>query len=167
MNYEKTKSEIRSIQSKYATAGDVLFRCAIQHLIDVGARHLTEESVLKTKLEIEAAHDLAKSEGKHLIMTSNFEIAIVECAAELAKLDIGDLLIFIQREMYYDAGDWMPSYNRLVKLVQNLSDHIMDINDEEDGIAELRNFVSDDEMVSVLGFDEAKIFGGDDYDSEC
>ena len=166
MNYANARNEIQKIRDKYGTAGDVLFRCGLHHLIDVGARNLTEELVSKTKSEIIAEHDLAQAEGKHLIMTSNFEIAIVECAAELAKLDISDLMIYVQREMYYDGGDSMPSYERLVDLVQDFAYHIMDINEEEDGIEELRSYCSDEEMVSVLGFDEARIYGGDDYDPE-
>lgn len=168
MNYNETVFKILRIKSKYSTAGDVLFRCGLQHLIDVGARHLTPEAVAETSQEIIMRHDKAAKERKHLIMTSDFEIAIVECAAELAQLDITDLLIYVQREMYYDAGDGKPDYRRLMDLVQKLGDHIIDNNHIDDAIYFLKNCdVTDDELIDIFGFSEKEVFGGDEDDSEC
>lgn len=168
MSYNETVFKILHIKGKYNTAGDILFRCALQHLIDVGARHLTPETIAKTSQEIIMRHNKAAKEGKHLFMTSDFEIAIVACAAELAQIDITDLLIYVQREMYYDAGDGKPSYQRLANLVQKLGDHIIDNNYTDDAINFLRGCdLTDDELIDFFGFSEGELLGGNSDDSEC
>lgn len=84
---------IEKIEKKY---GHVLFRMGLTHLVDVGARNLTEEKVDEAIRQIKAENAEIKARGGCSIMTVNFQVKIVCCAAELAKCDISELLDYIK-----------------------------------------------------------------------
>jgi hypothetical protein len=160
---EKVFAKISKIRSDYCSAGDVVFRCAIQHLIDVGAKHFSEEVVKDTLEEIDKEHSVAKSEGKHLIMSADFEKAIVNCAAELANIDSGILLAYIQRNIWYDVGLFDPSYNRLKEIAKALLLPLEHCHEYGAIIEMLRDYgINDDELMSVFGFSENDIYGKED-----
>lgn len=160
---EEVFAKISKIRSDYCSAGDVVFRCAIQHLIDVGAKHFYEEAVKDTLEEIDKEHSVAKSEGKHLIMSADFEKSIVNCAAELAKVDTGVLLAYIQRNIWYDVGLFDPSYDRLKEITNMFSSHLEAIFEYQDAIDTLKSYgISDDELMVVFGYSENDIYGEED-----
>lgn len=161
-------AKISKIRSDYCSAGDVVFRCAIQHLIDIGAKHFSEEAIKHAHREIDRNHAVAKEDGKHLIMSADFEKAIVSCAAELANIDSGVLLAYIQRNIWYDVGLFDPSYNRLKEIAKALLLPLEHYYEYGDIIETLRNYgISDDELMIVFGYSENDIYGekyGNDFE---
>lgn len=142
-NYAESKKKIDSIRNK---CGEIMFRMAISHLMDVGIRHLTEENVEETCKEI-----MQKDDSK-AFMTNEFSCGLVRMAYELAQIPHTDLLVYIQREMAYDVFDGMPSYERAIHLLKGCMNWIEgDINCAET----LDNFEwigFDDDEIDALGW---------------
>ena len=142
-NYAESKKKIDSIRNK---CGEIMFRMAISHLMDVGIRHLTEENVEETCKEI-----MQKDDSK-AFMTNEFSCGLVRMAYELAQIPHTDLLVYIQREMVYDVFDGMPSYERAIHLLKGCMNWIEgDINCAET----LDNFEwigFDDDEIEALGW---------------
>lgn len=86
--------EIQAIEDKY---GLVLFRMGLTHLIDVGIRHLDDESVAESIKQIEAQGEADKNKKGTPVMTTEFQCNIVRCAAELAKISIWSLIAYIKK----------------------------------------------------------------------
>lgn len=137
-NYAESKKKIESIRNK---CGEIMFRMAISHLMDVGIRHLTEENVEETCKEI-----MQKDDSK-AFMTNEFSCGLVRMAYELAQVPHTDLLVYIQREVVYDVFDGGLSYERAVQLLKKCLDWI-----EEDNLDTLDTF-------KYLGLDEDEIEG--------
>ena len=114
-NYAENKKKIEATRNWY---GEFVFRGAISHLMDVGIRHLTKENVEATCKEIMASDDT------RCFMTNEFQCEIVQAAYELAQIPHIDLLVYIQREVWYDVFDDMPSYDRAIRLLNKCMDQI-------------------------------------------
>ena len=102
---EKLK-EITAIENKY---GLMLFRMGLTHLVDVGVRHLDDETVEDSIKQISAKGEEDKSNGVIQVMTPEFQCDIIRCAAELAKFSIWDLFLYIKEcvtigTKQHDAG---------------------------------------------------------------
>lgn len=81
--------------------------------MDVGIRHLTEESIKETCEEI-----MQEDDTKHF-MTNEFKCELIRMAGELAKINHIDLLVYISREIYYDVGDNKVDYQRAIELLED------------------------------------------------
>ena len=135
-NYAKNKQKIESIRNK---CGEIMFRMAISHLMDVGIRHLTEENVEET------CNEIMKKDDSKAFMTNEFSCYLVSRAYELAQFPHTDLLVYIQREVVYDVFDGELSYERAMQLLKNCLDWI-----EEDHLDTLDTF-------EYLGLEEDEI----------
>lgn len=96
MTYAESKKMLDEIRNRNH---EVIFRMAISHLMDVGIRHLNEENIKRTCEEIQ------KEDDSKAFMTNNFKCELIRVAGELAKIDHIHLLVYIQREVFYDVGD--------------------------------------------------------------
>ena len=92
MTYKEAEKQIYNLQREN---GEVVLRCAINHLMDVGARHLTEEAVEA------ACTKIRKTDDEMSIMTPEFQCAILETAGKLAKIQPTLLLTYINRNIEY------------------------------------------------------------------
>lgn len=92
--FKTTEQNINKLRRDY---GEMIFRMAISHLMDVGMRHLTPELVNEAKDEI------MKEDDSKMFVTNEVLCDVVECAGELAKIDAIDLLIYIGRNVEYDV----------------------------------------------------------------
>lgn len=92
MTYKEAEKQIYNLQREN---GEVVLRCAINHLMDVGARHLTEEAVEATCTKIRETDDGMS------IMTPDFQCAILETSGKLAKIQPELLLTYISRNIKY------------------------------------------------------------------
>lgn len=93
---EKTYKEVEKELNAFRANNELIFRCAISHLMDVGIRHLTEESVEAT------CKKLMEQDDSHAIMTNEFQCAIVREAYELAQYDHIKLLTYIGKNVKFD-----------------------------------------------------------------
>lgn len=92
--FKTIEQNINSIRRDY---GEVIFRMAISHLMDVGMRNLTPELVNEAKDEI------MKKDDSKMFITNKALCNVVECAGELAKINAIDLLVYIGRNVEYDV----------------------------------------------------------------
>ena len=96
MDYLESKKKLDEIRNRNH---EVVFRMAISHLMDVGIRHLDEKNIKRTCEEIQREDD------SRAFMTNDFKCELIKVAGELAKIDHIHLLVYIQREVFYDVGD--------------------------------------------------------------
>lgn len=92
--FKTIEQNINGIRREY---GEMIFRMAISHLMDVGMRNLTPELVNEAKDEI------MKQDDRKMFVTNELLCDVVECAGELAKINAIDLLVYIGRNVEYDV----------------------------------------------------------------
>ena len=92
--FKTIEQNINIIRRDY---GEMIFRMAISHLMDVGMRNLTPELVNEAKDEI------MKQDDRKMFVTNELLCDVVECAGELAKIDTTYLLVYIGRNVEYDV----------------------------------------------------------------
>ena len=92
--FKTIEQNINGIRREY---GEMIFRMAISHLMDVGMRNLTPELVTEAKDEI------MKQDDSKMFVKNAVLCDVVECAGELAKINAIDLLVYIGRNVEYDV----------------------------------------------------------------
>lgn len=141
--YVESKKKFDAIRNK---AGEMMFRMAISHLMDVGIRHLTEENVEETCKQI-----MQKDDSKAL-MSNKFQCDLVRFAYELAQISHTDLLVYIQREVAYDVFDDMPSYGRAIELLKRCMNWIENDGDCSQTLDNFEWIGFDDVEIDTLGW---------------
>lgn len=122
MNYTESKQKLDAIRSKYMCAGDIIFRTAIQAVVEQGQYAFRDEVWCKDLFnKIDVRHDAAEAEGKILFMTRDFEKAIFECAKEIAGIEAYELLMYIQKEIYLGGNG--IDYKRAIELLRGCLDY--------------------------------------------
>lgn len=117
MSYAETKKELDRIRNEYGCKGEVIFRSALQCVLDYGKLDMMDDWCYSHRVdEVNERHDEAEKEGKILFMTRNFELAILECAREIAKVDTYDLLVYVQREVW--LSNESIDYQRAIELLK-------------------------------------------------
>lgn len=146
-NYTESKKQLNAIRSEYSTAGDVLFRTAIQMLVEQGQENFKDEEWYAAAVKsINDRHDEVEREGKIAIIGRRFELNILECAKKLAEIEIYNLLIYVQREVYWSNEG--IDYQRAIELLKGCMGLIM-------GDREL-DYVRDD-FLDEIGFEEDEL----------
>lgn len=146
-NYTESKKQIEVIRREYTTAGDVLFRTSIQMLVEQGQENFKDAEWYAAAVKsINDRHDEVEREGKIAIIGRRFELNILECAKKLAEIEIYDLLIYIQREVYWSNEG--IDYQRAIELLKGCMGLIM-------GDREL-DYVRDD-FIDYIGFEEDEL----------
>ena len=117
-NYAETKKELDRIRDKYGCKGEVLFRSALQCVLDYGMSDMLDDWCYSHRVnEVNERHDEAEAEGKTLWITREFELAILECAREIAAVNSYDLLVYIQKEVWLSNEGGMD-YKRAIELLK-------------------------------------------------
>ncbi len=88
--------KIKEVEDKY---GLLLFRMGLTHLMDVGIRHLTKEIIISCYEQINKEEEELIANGKHPIMTAEFQIQIIDCAYDLAQFSPWDLLFYVKKDV--------------------------------------------------------------------
>ena len=118
MNYAETKKELDRIRNEYGCKGEILFRTALQTVVEYGTSNLLDDwNYTHLKDEVNEHHDAAEAEGHILWITRDFELAILECAREIAKVSIYNLLVYIQKEVWL-SNEGGIAYDRAVELLK-------------------------------------------------
>ena len=137
-------AESKKILDKIRSKDEIMFRMAISHLMDVGARHLTEENIAETCYEIRTRDD------SKAFMTNEYMCSLIMMAGELAKVPHIDLLVYIQREIVYDVSDGAMTYARAMRALKNCLNWI-----SEDSVDSLEAFECvglEDDEIEALGY---------------
>ena len=119
--YTESKKKIDAIRREYSCKGDVIFRTAIQMIVENGQNSFKDENWFDDQMNfIDERHDAAELVGRILFMTRDFEKAIFECAKELSNVECYDLLTYIQREVWLGGGEiGEPDYQRALQIIRN------------------------------------------------
>lgn len=147
------KETLNKIRQKYTCKGDIIFRSAIQNVVDCGQQTFKNDEWYEDAIkEIDERHNKAEADGKWLFMTRDFEKAILECAREISAVNTYDLLMYIQKEVYFGSGEVGElDYQEAMELLESCMNHIEDFEDD----ATLEVFYSigfSDEQIDHLGF---------------
>jgi hypothetical protein len=152
--YVETKKELDRIRKEYGCKGDIIFRSAIQCVVEYGADNLTDDwNYAHTVDDVNRRHDDAEVEGRTLWISRDFELAILECAREISKVNTYDFLIYIQREIWLSNEG--IDYERAIELLKKC---MYDIEERENCENKLlyQSFEQigfDDYEIESLGFD--------------
>lgn len=121
MSYTESKKKLDEIRQEYGCKGDIIFRTAIQYVVEFGTCSLQDKEWYEwTMNDIDGRHDHAEANGKILWCTRDFEKAIVDCAVALSKVDTYDLLTYIQREVWLGGGEvGEPDYKRAIEIIRS------------------------------------------------
>ena len=121
MSYIESKKKLDEIRQEYSCKGDIIFRTAIQYVVEFGTCSLQDQDWYKWMMDdIDANHDCAEAKGKTLWCTREFEKAIIDCAVALSKIETYDFLTYIQREVWLGGGEiGEPDYQRAIQIIRN------------------------------------------------
>lgn len=96
--------------------------------------------------------EMATDDDSRSFMTNQFKCDLVHMAGLLAEIPHIDLLVYIQREVYYDVSDGSILYNRAIDLLENCINWI--ITDSPCGYDDLQGVGFDDWEIESLGYSE-------------
>lgn len=159
MSYEESKKKLNQIRQEYGCKGDVIFRTAMQYIVEHGQYNFRNQKWFDSCIEnVDKKHDLADRNGKHLWIGRDFEKALLECAKELADINAYDLLTYIQREVWLSGNG--IDYQRAITLCKNVIDWMVaDTYETSVALDEVREMGFTDDEIDELGF--AWMFGED------
>ena len=113
-NYVESKKELDKIASKYGCKGDIIMRTAVQYIVEYGQYMFNDQDFIDDQIQqINDKHKDAEAEGKHLWITKDFELAILNCARELAEVNSYDLIIYMQKEMFWSEHEGGLDYKNM------------------------------------------------------
>lgn len=153
-NYAESKKALDKIRSEYGCKGEVLFRTALQQVVECGTSDILDDwSYAHMVEEVNERHDEAEAEGKNLWVARDFELAILECAREIAKVNIYDLLVYVQKEVLLSCEGGID-YKRAITLLRACMSNIEAWNDcrNELTLGEFEDIGFDDDEITELGF---------------
>lgn len=152
-NYTEAKNYIEKLRREYNCKGDLIFRCAVQNVIEYGIVPLTQNLAMEDWLdEIDRRHDEAEANGKHLWISRDFEKAITECTFKLAKVGSMNLMMYIQREVWHQDRRGEVSYDRAIELLKNMINYMNYDLDDKVVLQTLEDVGFDEEEIRELGF---------------
>lgn len=137
-NYTESKKKLDAIRSKYSSAGDIIFRSAIDMLIDIGkvncCNELTYDGILSG-------------------VDNELDRTVLKCAHDLADINTTDLLVYVQKELYL-SNDGGMSYQTMARKLSDCIEWIIGDADCSDAVKDLKYGVgfSENELRS-LGYD--------------
>ena len=169
MNYSESKQKLDAIRQKYGCSGEIIFRTAIQMVVEHGQNAFKDQSWYENQLNaIYKRHEAAELSNQILFMTKNFEKKLMECAKELAEIDAYDFLTYIQKEIYLGNGEiGAPDYQRAMQIVRDCLCYLADCYgsyklDKIEALGKFRNIGLKDEEFYYFGWGELL-----DYEEEC
>lgn len=119
MSYAESKKRLDVIRQAYGCKGDVLFSTAVMDVIEQGAENYRDHEFVESLLKsIDQKHDEAESKGILLVLGREFNKAIVLCAEQIAKEDTMNIMLYLQREIWYSATVNEISYGRAIQLLK-------------------------------------------------
>lgn len=142
-NYAESKKKFDEIRNR---VGEPMFRMGISHLMDVGIRHLDKDLVEET------CEKIMQEDDSRAFMTNEFKCELIRTAYELAQISHVDLLAYISREMFYDAGDDMPTYDRAIKLLKGCMNWIENDGDHSETLDNFEWIGFSDDEIEALGW---------------
>lgn len=152
--YVDSKKALDKIREDFGCKGDIIFRTAIQYIVEYGQQTFQDyDFVMNQMAEIDGKHDKAEADGKTLFVSRDFEKAIIECAEALSKINTYDLIIYMQKEMYW-SNEGGIDYGRLKQIITRTMYWIVcDSSDSSEDYDTFSNECNiEDDEIEELGF---------------
>ena len=153
-NYIESKKKLDEIRNKYGCKGEILFRSAIQCVMEYGSYGLMDDDNYKNAVdEVNNRHDAAEKEHRILWITRDFELAILECSREIASVNTYDFLVYIQREVWL-SNDGMD-YQRAMELLKSALEYLEGYNNcnNRENYEAFCDIGLDDDEMALFGFE--------------
>lgn len=153
-NYVESKKVLDKIASKYGCEGDIIMRTAAQYIVEYGQYMFNDEGFVKDQIQqIEDNHRISEEKGKHLWVTKDFELAIINCARELAEVNSYDLIIYMQKEMYWSNKGGID-YKRAIQLLESSLEYLENYNNcnNEENYEAFQDIGLYDDEIEMFGF---------------
>lgn len=155
-NYTESKKALDKIAAKYNCAGKLIMKVAIQYLLENGQDTFKNEELFEELIQqINDYYDGREANKKFTLTTRSLDMAFLNCAKELAEIPAYDLLIYIQKEMYWSLEGGLD-YQRAIELLKNLMDCVIEHNNEDEVTMTYNAFkdagFSDEELIQ-LGYE--------------
>lgn len=160
--YKDNEKILDQIRSKYACKGEIIFKTAIQYVVEEGTNKLNNKDLVGEWLtQIDMKHNEAEAEGKNLFIGRDFEKALIECAVEIAQVNAIDIVKYLQQEWLY--GDYTDvTYFRAIELLKYGIGHILQDGLTDQAREELDFFGIEDYELETLGFGDILDEEGDE-----
>ena len=152
--YVESKKALDKIASKYGCKGDIIMRTAAQYIIEYGQYMFKDEDFIKDQIQqIEDKHRISEEEGRHLWVTKDFELAIFNCARELAEVNSYDLIIYMQKEIYW-SNEGGLDYKRAVQLLKSSLEYLENYNNcnNKENYEAFQDIGLEDNEIEEFGF---------------
>ena len=127
--YVESKKELDKIRNDFGCQGEIIFRTALQYVMEYGQTTFQRQAWVEEQLIfIDAKHEEAEQEGRHLFVARDVEKAIIECAEALAKVNTYDLLVYVQKEMWLGADgiDYKRTIDMLKRCIECICENTED-----------------------------------------
>ena len=143
-NYAENRKKFDEIRNR---VGEPMFRMGVSHLMDVGIRHLDKDLVEET------CEKIMQEDDSKAFMTNEFKCDIIRIAYELAQIPHVDLLAYISREMFYDTGDDMPTYDRAIQLLKGCMSFLVEDSSGNAEAFDVFDYIGfNDDEINALGW---------------
>ena len=87
-NYAETKKELDRIRNEYGCKGEMIFRTSLQYIVEFGQNKFLDDEWVQAQINaVNEKHNKADAENKILFIGREFELALIECTKELAKVN--------------------------------------------------------------------------------
>ena len=151
MSYQNSKIMLNKLRDDYGCKGEILFRTAIQYVVECGQQHFQDIEWVNEQLDIvDKKHDAFDRENKTSFISRDFEKVIIECAWEIAKVPVMDMLQYVQKEVWL-SGDGID-YQRAISLLTKCMDWIEDEFDKSETLDTFQYLGFEDDELYELGF---------------
>jgi hypothetical protein len=81
---------IEKIMAIHRRCGEVQFRMALQHLIQMGAENFSDENMVAAK------ETIRNNTPKNAIMTADYQLQLLDCSFELSQYPVWDVLLYLK-----------------------------------------------------------------------
>ena len=160
MKYAEHKKMLDKIRQKYGCKGDIIFRTAIQYVVEHGQHNFRNDKWFNSCIEqVDSKHDRAEKDGKILWIARDFEKSLLECAKEVAQIEAYDLLIYIQHEVWLgNENVGQPDYQRALEIIRNCLCYVEDCygayqSDLSETLHKFREMDLTDDEISYFGWE--------------
>ena len=154
MTYVESKKKIDKIRQDYGCKGEIIFRTALQNVIEYGKCTLCDPGWYEpTMREIDKRHDDADANGKWLFMTRDFEKAIVNCSVALCDVEAYHLLMYVQKEVWLGGEIGEPDYQRAMQIIRNCLYWTAEGYESSAILKQFRDLELDDDEIAYFGWE--------------
>ena len=163
MSYNDSKKILDTIRQDYSCKGELIFRCAIQNIIECGTNMLLTEDYLEAWLkDIDTRHDAAEANGQYLFIGRDFEKAIAECTVKIAEIASIDIIMYMQRNIWFYDRPNEISHERAMDLLKSTVGYCLQDREIDVAREDLDYIGFDDDDLKALSFEEV-FFDDEEY----